>query len=122
VLRLVARCCGRVAGFVELVHHPLEHHPWEGDWLFSLTVWGRYRGLGIGEALVRRVLAEAQLRGAADVRLAVYNDNARAITLYRKLGFAPFTETALEPLFAAEQSTYGRRRVVMRRTLPGRES
>jgi signal peptidase I len=117
VVRLVAHRNGRVVGYAELVRNPEAEGPWAGDWLFSLTVWGPYRGQGIGEALVRRVVAEAEVRGAEDLRLVVQEDNARAIGLYRKLGFAPCTVEALEPLLLAEQLQYGCRRVVLRRAL-----
>lgn len=119
VVHWVARHGTAVVGFVEFVHHPEEHAPWVGDWLFSLEVWATHRGLGIGEALTRTVMAEARARGAAELRLVVFEDAVRAVRLYRKLGFARVTVAALEPLLAAEKAQMGRRRFVMSKRLDG---
>ena len=117
VTNLVSRRGAKVIGFVQLVYHPENHFPWVGHWLFSLHVWGPYRGLGVGETLTRRVIEQGGNRGAADLFLAVFEDNARAIRLYLKLGFSPITLPALEPEFAAEKQQSGRRRIVMRKHL-----
>jgi ribosomal protein S18 acetylase RimI-like enzyme len=45
------------------------------------------QGRGLGEQLVRAVLAEARARGIRSLTLFVLPDNARAIALYEKLGF-----------------------------------
>ncbi len=79
----------------------------------SLEVWRPYRGLGVGEALTQRVISEARARGATEVLLAVFNDNAPAGSLYRKLGFQRIVVPALEPTFEEEEEQLGRRRVVM---------
>lgn len=44
---------------------------------------------GIGEALLRDLLAEAERRGAATVLLEVASTNAAAQALYRRYGFTP---------------------------------
>ena len=116
----VARRGGNVVGYAQYVYHPAEHAPWVGHWLFALTVWGRYRGLGVGEALTRQVIHEARRSGAEELLLAVFEDNARAIRLYRKLGFEHAVVPGLEPAFAEEKAQGGRRRIVMRKDL-GRE-
>jgi ribosomal protein S18 acetylase RimI-like enzyme len=113
----VARRGGKVVGYVQHVYHPGDHAPWVGHWLFSLTVWGRYRGLGVGEALTRQVIHEARDSGAEELLLAVFDDNARAIRLYRKLGFEHVVVPGLEPGFAEEKARYGRRRIVLRKDL-----
>jgi ribosomal protein S18 acetylase RimI-like enzyme len=110
VTNYVAKRGNRLFGFVQLVRHPPEHFPYVGAWLFSLVVWGRYRGMGIGEALTRRVIEQAQSEGARELRLLVFADNAPAINLYRKLGFEHIPYPALDAQFAAE----ARRRIVMR--------
>ena len=117
VTNWVARCGVKISGFVQLVYHPEAHFPWVGHWLFSLTVWGRYRGLGIGEKLTRRVIKQARDQGAQDLLLAVFEDNKRAIGLYEKLGFEHVTVPALEPLFKEEKQNSGRRRIVMHKPL-----
>lgn len=45
------------------------------------------RGRGLGEKLVRAVIAEAQERGIRSLTLFVFPDNTPAVTLYEKLGF-----------------------------------
>lgn len=109
----VAKIGGDLAGFVELVRHPPEHAPYVGHWLFSLQVWPRYRGLGIGELLTHQVMTQAQREGAPELLLVVYADNAPAINLYRKLGFAHVAFPALDEQFVREP----RQRIVMRRAL-----
>lgn len=115
VVRFVARRPGGIIGYVEFVHVP--DGAWAGDWLFSLTVWGLYRGLGVGEALTRAVIAEARARGARELLLAVGEDNDPACRLYAKLGFLRVVRPGLEPLLADEAAKVGRRRVVLRRGL-----
>jgi len=106
----VAKIGDELAGFVELVRHPPEHFPYVGHWLFSLHVWTRFRGLGIGELLTRQVMTQAQGEGARELWLAVFADNAPAINLYRKLGFEHIAQPALDEKFVAE----ARKRIVMR--------
>ena len=113
VTNWVAKRGTKVIGFVQFVYHPEDHLLWVGYWLFSMFVWERYRGLGIGQALARRVIEQARDRGAADLFLAVFEDNDPAIRLYRKLGFQRITLPALEPVFEAEKEQFGRRRIVM---------
>lgn len=117
VSNLVAKRKGRIVGFVQLVHIGDPASPWVGHWLFSLTVRRRYRGLGIGEALTKRVAAEASAEQVSDLLLAVFEDNERAVRLYRKLGFAETKIDALEPMFEEERRLHGRRRVAMRKQL-----
>jgi ribosomal protein S18 acetylase RimI-like enzyme len=117
VTNWVARRGVKVIGFVQLVYHPEADFPWVGHWLFSLAVWRQYHGLGVGEALTRRVIGRAQAQGAEELLLAVLEDNGRAIELYRKLGFEHVTLAALEPAFVKEREQSGRRRIVMRKRL-----
>jgi len=114
VVRWVAEVDGRTAGFAELTVRGAEAGPWAGAWLFSLTVWTPYRGLGVGEALTREVLARAAACGAPELLIVVHVDNTPALRLYGKLGFAPASVPALEPLLAAEAARTGRRRVALR--------
>lgn len=46
------------------------------------------RGMGLGEALIEALCAEAQMRGYRAVRLDVVDENLRAKALYDRLGFA----------------------------------
>jgi len=71
----------------------------------------------LGEALTQHVIEKARSRGATELLLAVFEDNDRAIRLYRKLGFVPVTVAALEAGFAAEKQHFGRRRIVLCKSL-----
>ncbi len=56
------------------------------------TLWGvfvspRYRGHGIGRALVESVVAHADANGVRRVNLTVYVPNEPAVKLYESLGF-----------------------------------
>ena len=55
--------------------------------LDGLCVDAAARGLGVGSALLAAICDEAQKRGFHHVRLEVIDTNARAIALYKRLGF-----------------------------------
>ena len=117
VTNFVATTGSKIVGFAQLVFHPEDNYPSNGYWLFSLHVWEFYRGLGIGEKLVRRRIKAAKSKGASELLLVVYEDNKRAINLNTKLGFVTVTLPALEPLLEAEKEKTGRRRTVMKKHL-----
>lgn len=117
VTEWVARWRGRPVGSVHLVVQPDDRDPWAGHWLSSLAVRAPHRGLGVGEALARTVVERARRDGAPELSLAVQQEDARAVALYRKLGFEDVVVPALEPLLADELARLGRRRVVMRLSL-----
>ena len=48
------------------------------------------RGRGVGRALLRAAVREARSRGAWSLRLDVFDNNAPAISAYRRAGFADF--------------------------------
>ena len=56
-------------------------------WIGGLGVAAAHRGKGLGEALMREVIADAGARGLREVWLEVLTPNAPAIALYEKLGF-----------------------------------
>lgn len=65
---------------------------WEPERATTATLFGMYvapraRGLGVGEALVRAVLAEAVRRGKSEVVLEVTDTNTAAQSLYERCGF-----------------------------------
>ncbi|MGY1771304.1 N-acetylglutaminylglutamine synthetase [Blastococcus sp. SYSU D00813] len=82
------RRTGRVVGTVTGVDHVRAFgDPEGGTSLWCLAADPREAPPGTGEALVR-VLAERYLaRGRSYLDLSVLHDNARAISLYRRLGF-----------------------------------
>ena len=53
----------------------------------GIAIVKAYRGLGIGRALMDRTLAWMKARGVEKATLEVFSTNARAIALYRRLGF-----------------------------------
>jgi signal peptidase I len=113
----VAMSGSKVIGLVRLMRHPESDFPHVGHWLYSLEVVRRYRGLGIGEALTRRVMEQAHAEGAPELFLRVFEDNAPALALYHKLGFAPVTLPGLDADLAADVQKYGRRRVPLSKPL-----
>lgn len=117
VINWVARSSGKVVGFIQSVYHPEEHFPWVGHWLFSLHVWGLYRGAGIGEKLMRQAVEKVVELGAKELYLVVYENNRRAINLYGKLDFTHTRLDSLEPLLSSEKEHTGRRRIVMKKVL-----
>lgn len=81
-----ARDAEGIVGSAGLGHH------WEPDRATQATLFGMYvvlraRGRGVGEALVRAVLAEASRRGETSVLLEVGDPNRHAIALYERCGF-----------------------------------
>jgi [ribosomal protein S18]-alanine N-acetyltransferase len=55
--------------------------------LLLIAVHPDWRGLGIGQALIRTACADAGLRGADEIFLEVRDNNHPARALYRKAGF-----------------------------------
>ena len=56
--------------------------------LFAVHTAVGFRGRGLGRAVVAALLAEAQRHGARTAYLQVTADNAAALALYRRFGFA----------------------------------
>jgi GNAT-family acetyltransferase (TIGR03103 family) len=59
--------------------------------LWALAVDPQTRLRGVGQALVRHLMAHFALRGRGFLDLSVMHDNRQAIALYEKLGFTPLT-------------------------------
>ena len=76
---------GEVAGWCDLVRGDREgsRHVWR----LGMGLLPAMRGRGIGRRLAEAAIAEAQARGAERIELEVFASNARAITLYERLGF-----------------------------------
>lgn len=55
--------------------------------ILNLCVEVPYQGKGLGEALLQQALKQAKEEGASIAFLEVRRSNARALTLYKKLGF-----------------------------------
>ncbi len=79
---LVAEYNGRVVGYVMAYLRPdLEGH------IMSIAVDKRYRGNGIGSALLAEVINRLIARGARYIGLEVRVSNEKAIRLYERFGF-----------------------------------
>jgi ribosomal protein S18 acetylase RimI-like enzyme len=62
--------------------------------LYSLATAPAARGRGVARALLDAIEADAVHRGATQMRLEVRTDNAAAIALYERAGYAPVAELA----------------------------
>lgn len=78
---LVAKAGGRVVGYGGMWILVDEAH------VTNIAVHPDWRRRGIGEALLRRLMAEAKERGADRMTLEVRKSNWQARRLYEKLGF-----------------------------------
>ncbi|MBN9022746.1 MAG: N-acetylglutaminylglutamine synthetase [Rhizobiales bacterium] len=80
---------GEIVGTVTGIDHLRAFDdPERGSSLWCLAVDPQAHHPGVGEALVRRLAEYFEARGAAHLDLSVLHDNAMAIALYEKLGFA----------------------------------
>lgn len=80
-------------------------------WMLGMSIREAWQGRGVGQALMRTLLATAQELAIARLELEVYVDNARAIALYEKFGFA--TE-GVKRLEAFREGAYVDARVMAR--------
>jgi len=53
----------------------------------AVAVYPEYRGSGIGNHLMALATAHARQQGFAEASLVVFEQNSRAVALYRRLGF-----------------------------------
>ncbi len=85
MLCLLADVDGEVAGNCQIVFH--------GKWKvahrssIAIALKQKFWGLGIGTALLRELLDEAERRGVRQTELDVVAENSRARGLYEKMGF-----------------------------------
>lgn len=78
---------GEAAGFIGFrFRRRLNHATFEG-WISDLVVRERFRGRGIGRALLAAVIAEWRLRGSHRIALEVSHDRTAARALYEGAGF-----------------------------------
>jgi GNAT superfamily N-acetyltransferase len=75
----------------------------ERTWLGGVGIVPDHRGAGIGESLTRMLLDQARVAGAREMVLEVIVENAPAIALYEKLGFARTRELEVLSLDAATE-------------------
>jgi GNAT superfamily N-acetyltransferase len=78
---------GQIAGYIgHRLRRRLNHATFEG-WVSDLVVRERFRGRGIGRALLAAAIAEWRLRGGHQVMLEVAYDRTVARSLYEAAGF-----------------------------------
>jgi len=78
---------GQPAGLIGFrFRRRLNHATFEG-WISDLVVRERFRGRGIGRALLAAVVAEWRLRGSHRLELEVASERSAARALYRAAGF-----------------------------------
>jgi ribosomal protein S18 acetylase RimI-like enzyme len=117
VTNFIAKRKEKIIGFVQLVNYPKDYKNYSGYWLFSLEVKFFYRRLGIGTELTKAVIEKATRVKAEELSLLVFEDNYKAINLYRKFDFKNRIIPNLEEQLENEEFIYGRRRVVLSKSL-----
>ena len=119
VTAFVAKKGKKVIGFIELVRHLEEDHPFKGYWVFSFTVSVLFRGMGIGELLGWKTVHRAVEEGAEEISFLMRKDNKRVIKLCRKHGAKIKVIPSIEKLLEKERCSLGYKRVVMSKSLLG---
>jgi GNAT superfamily N-acetyltransferase len=109
----VAKTGAKVIGAGHLVRYEQQAGAFTGYWLFSLQVRLSWRGRGVGEALCRRIMAQAKQEGAGQLSLLVVAQNSAAVRLYRKLGFERKNDPAVDEVLRANDVRPGRRTIAM---------
>ena len=80
----------------------------ERTWLGGVGVVPDRRGSGVGESLTRLLLDQAREAGAREMVLEVIVDNAPAIALYEKVGFARTRELEVLTLAVETEHSHAR--------------
>jgi RimJ/RimL family protein N-acetyltransferase len=81
----VAVADGEVVGWCDIRRHDPIIHAHRGT--LGMGIVPAYRGHGLGYRLIGAALAKARTTGFVRIELSVHADNARAIALYKKVGF-----------------------------------
>ena len=89
---LIARMDDEVAGFALYFHNFSTFVGRRGLYLEDLFVRPRFRRMGCGAALLKRLARIAVERNCGRMEWAVLNWNQRAIDFYRSLGAVPMNE------------------------------
>ena len=84
---LVARVDGKIAG---TSHAKRERGKERNNISLGIALAKRYRGIGLGEALLAMNIAIARKMKPKNIFLSTFAANARAVGLYKKLGFRKF--------------------------------
>jgi len=81
----VAVVRGEVVGWCDISRYDRQIHAHRGA--LGMGIVPDYRGRGLGLRLINAALAEARRIGIVRIELSVHSDNARATSLYEKVGF-----------------------------------
>ncbi len=84
---LLAEEDGQVIGLLSYATRPNLYHAAPSCLIEELVVCRAARGRGVGGALLHAVLDRARAADCAEVSISAMPDNARAIALYKRLGF-----------------------------------
>jgi ribosomal protein S18 acetylase RimI-like enzyme len=84
--QLVAISAGQVVGWCDVVPNPRPIYAHVG--VLGIALLPEFRRQGIGGRLIRQTLDAARAFGLHRVELSVRENNAVAIELYKKIGFA----------------------------------
>ncbi len=76
-------------------------HVEDGVPSFAISLYKEYRGLGIGTAMMKQMLAELKVRGYKRASLAVQKANY-AVKMYKKVGFEVVDENEEEFIMVCE--------------------
>ena len=82
---LVAVSAGRVVGWCDVVPKPRPIYA--HGCVLGMGLLPEFRGQGLGDRLIRQILAAARAFGFNRVELSVRENNAGAIALYKRVGF-----------------------------------
>ena len=85
VIQFVALAGSQVVGWCDVTRKPIEG--FRHSAVLGMGLLERYRGRGLGSALLRAVLAEARSRDLSRIELEVYTSNQPAIAVYERVGF-----------------------------------
>ena len=85
VIQFVALAGGLVVGWCDVARKP--RYGFRHSAALGMGLLLPYRGRGIGGALLRSVLHEAQSQGVSRIELEVYPSNESAVALYQRFGF-----------------------------------
>lgn len=100
---LAAEANGKIVGVIWARIMKDYGHIEEDTPSLAMSVLKEYRGMGIGTALLKRMMREEKACGYAKLSLSVQKDNY-AVKLYRKAGFVTVSETDEEYIMAADLS------------------
>nr|WP_245432472.1 GNAT family protein [Mesorhizobium loti] len=83
--QFVAVAKDEVVGWCDISRHERPIHAHRGT--LGMGIIPAYRGRGLGQQLIETTIEAARRQGLARIELSAHADNARAIALYRKVGF-----------------------------------